>query len=97
MKWLQRITKQVLPYKSKKDYCTLWPDCRYGDCCMQHDDDYKYGEVTKQEADEYLKDCVCASGYPKTSWWIFRGVSVFGWVPWYNHRRRNLKRDEVQS
>ena len=70
----------------------MWPDGRYGDCCQQHDDDYKYGEVTKNEADLYLKECVTAAGYPKIAKAMYWGVTVGAWIPWWNHRRRNLKR-----
>ena len=95
MKWFNRLIKTVLPYKKKKDYCTLFPDGNWSDCCEQHDDDYKYGEVTKREADSYMKECIIASGHPTIAEVMYEGVSVFGWLPWFNHRRRNLKRDKT--
>lgn len=88
------IVKWILPYKKAKDYCSFWPDWNWGDCCRQHDDDYKYGEIPRPESDAYLRECVSCSGYPKMSKLMHFGVRKLGWIAWNNHRRRNLKRSE---
>lgn len=89
MSWI----KSILPWKKKKDCCTLWPDGVWQDCCCQHDDDYKYGEIPKRQADKDLKECVIASGHPVVAEMMYEGVSVFGWLPWIKHRLKNLKRE----
>ena len=93
MDWLKKLVKSVLPWKKLKDCCSFWPDGNWQDFCCQHDDDYKYGEIPKKEADRYLRDGVIASGHPKMACVMYWGVSVFGQIAWFNHRRRNLKRE----
>ncbi len=88
-----RFVKTVLPYKDVKDHCSFWPDGCWSDCCHQHDDDYIYGEASKQEADNYLKECVTAAGHPVIAVMMYVGVSTLGWYAWLKHRFRNLKRD----
>ena len=93
MGFWKSLIQKVLPWKnSKRDCCTFWPDGVWQDCCCQHDDDYKYGEIPKRQADIDLRECVIASGHPIVAEAMYEGVSVGAWIPWLNHRRRNLKR-----
>jgi hypothetical protein len=94
MEWLSRLSKGILPWKKGKDCCSFWPDGNWQDFCCQHDDDYKYGEVSKWEADKYLREGVIASGHTKTAWVMWAGVTVFGWLPWLKHRIVNKKREQ---
>ena len=45
------------------DYCTLWPEGWWGDCCKQHDLDY-LNQVDRKEADTKLLQCVLESPLP---------------------------------
>ncbi len=92
---VSRLDKRLLPFKKKDDYCSFWPDACWGDCCGQHDDDYLYGEVSKSDADKYLRECVIASGHPIIAEIMYIGVSTFGWSAWFRRRLENLKRGDV--
>lgn len=43
-----------------KDYCTLWPEGWWGDCCKQHDSDY-LNQIGRAVADNDLFQCVMQS------------------------------------
>jgi len=94
MSWFNDLKNVLLPWKKLRDCCTWWVDNGWQDCCCQHDDDYKYGEIPRKQADQDLKDCVEASGHPEVSKWMYYGVRIGGKIPWINHRRRNLKREQ---
>ena len=64
-----------------KDYCTLFPDGSWGNCCKQHDDDYTAGSGIKQkEADERLRYCLEQGGRPVVGFIMFWGLRLFGWT-----------------
>ena len=43
-----------------RNYCTLWPEGWWGDCCKQHDLDY-LNQVSRELADTKLFQCVVES------------------------------------
>lgn len=45
-----------------QNYCTLWPEGWWADCCKQHDLDY-LNQVSRTVADSRLFQCV-AESYP---------------------------------
>lgn len=53
---------QTMPADFKSDKCSLFPDCDYGDCCVEHDKKYYFGGSFKQrrQADIALYKCVRA-------------------------------------
>lgn len=67
----------------KKSGCSLFPDCNYGHCCVEHDKDYFNGGTSKQrrQSDHRLYRCV-----KNTKGWqnkftapvMWMGVRVFG-------------------
>jgi len=76
------ITTEV-PTDYKSDGCSLFPDCNYSDCCVEHDKDYYSGGSGKERwrSDKRLYKCVKSS----KGWhneiiapvmWL--GVRVFG-------------------
>ena len=67
--------------KEMKDYCTLSPDWRHGDCCKQHDIDYKF-QIGKLEADLKLFMCVKRKSGLLTGSIFFLFTSTIGW-PFY--------------
>ncbi|MFN2501609.1 MAG: hypothetical protein ABR530_06320 [Pyrinomonadaceae bacterium] len=54
----------TIPADFKSDKCSLFPDCDYGDCCIEHDKEYYIGGSLKQRAaaDKRLYTCVKAKG-----------------------------------
>lgn len=53
---------RTMPADFKSDKCSLFPDCDYGDCCVEHDEKYYFGGSFKQrrQADIKLYKCVRA-------------------------------------
>lgn len=53
---------QTMPADFKSDKCSLFPDCDYGDCCVEHDKKYYFGGTFKErrQADIALYKCVRA-------------------------------------
>ena len=49
-----------VPADFKSDGCSLFPDCNYGDCCVEHDKDYYFGGSSKERwrSDKRLYKCV---------------------------------------
>jgi len=49
-----------MPADFKSDKCSLFPDCDYGDCCVEHDKKYYFGGSFKERrrADITLYKCV---------------------------------------
>jgi len=72
-----------IPAESKSGGCSLFPDCNYRQCCVEHDKDYYSGGTWKQrlQSDNRLYKCVS-----KTKGWqnkliapvMWMGVRVFG-------------------
>ena len=53
----------------------------WSDCCWQHDFDYHYGylyNISKDQADYELWECVNASGHPVIANIIYDGVRIGG-------------------
>ena len=50
------------PSDFESDKCSLFPDCDYGDCCIEHDNTYYFGGTSKERrrADVKLYRCVKA-------------------------------------
>ena len=50
------------------DGCTAVPDLTYSKCCRAHDADYRYAvneegeELTREEADKRLRECMMKTG-----------------------------------
>ncbi len=53
---------KIIPADFKSDKCSLFPDCDYGDCCVEHDKTYYFGGTSKErwQADKKLYKCVRA-------------------------------------
>ncbi len=77
-----RLPKEV-PADFKSDGCSLFPDCNYRDCCIEHDIEYYSGGSRKERwrSDKRLYKCV-----RKSKGWqneiiapvMWLGVRVFG-------------------
>ena len=54
--------RRTMPADFKSDKCSLFPDCDYGDCCIEHDKTYYFGGTSKERfrADKKLFKCVRA-------------------------------------
>ena len=65
------------------DGCTMSPDLVFSHCCVEHDVDYATGEVTREEADRKLRQCIASTGYPVLCWVYWLAVRLFGWIPYY--------------
>ena len=57
---VQKTEAQTMPADFKSDKCSLFPDCDYGDCCVEHDKKYYFGGSFKErrQADIKLYKCV---------------------------------------
>lgn len=57
---VQTNATQTMPADFKSDKCSLFPDCDYGDCCVEHDKKYYFGGSFKErrQADIRLYKCV---------------------------------------
>lgn len=53
-------TTNRVPADFKSDGCSLFPDCNYRDCCVEHDKDYYSGGTGKERwrSDKRLYKCV---------------------------------------
>ncbi len=76
----------VLPADFKSDGCSMFPDCDYRSCCVEHDKEYYVGGNWKQRwrSDKKLYKCVAAKkGFQHKLiapvMWL--GVRAFA-VPW---------------
>lgn len=58
----QKSEARTMPADFKSDNCSLFPDCDYGDCCVEHDKIYYFGGTGKErrQADKKLYECVKA-------------------------------------
>jgi hypothetical protein len=59
-------------------------DIPWRDCCVTHDKDYWMGGTWKdrQNADQALRECVSARGYPITGFLMYWGVRAGGSPLW---------------
>lgn len=76
----------VMPADFKSDNCSLFPDCDYGDCCVEHDKSYYFGGSWTQRwrADKKLFKCVAAKKgvqHKLLAPVMWLGVRAFA-VPW---------------
>jgi hypothetical protein len=79
---------RVMPADFKSDKCSLFPDCDYGDCCVEHDKTYYFGGTSKERwrADKKLYKCVRAKKgfhHKIIAPLMFVGVRIGGvsWLP----------------
>lgn len=96
-------TNKTVPASFKSDGCSLFPDCDYRDCCVEHDKAYYNGGSWKERwrADRRLFKCVAN----KKGWWhkplaplMWLGVRIGG-VPflptpfrWGFGRKKSVKK-----
>ena len=94
---LFRLPREVLPLDGASVPQFLWwlypPfDGDYDAAAVVHDYLYRFGGVTRAEADAVLREGMEATG---TAWrkriLIYAGVRVGGWKPWGNYRRDELE------
>jgi len=64
------------------DGCSLAPDLVFFDCCEQHDIDYSTN-VKRRIADNKLRQCIKATGFPFLAWIYWVGVRLGGWYGYY--------------
>ncbi len=65
----------------KKDYCTLFPEGNWANCCKDHDEDYSAGSgVSRKKADKKLRKCIEYHGKPNIAAIVYWGVRAFGWL-----------------
>lgn len=84
----QTSTAQSMPADFKSDKCSLFPDCDYGDCCVEHDKDYYFGGTSRERwrSDIRLYKCVRAKKgfhHKIIAPIMFVGVRIGGvaWLP----------------
>jgi hypothetical protein len=67
-----------MPADFKSDGCTLFPDGKYRDCCVRHDEAYYFGGSRKERscADKELYKCVAA----KKGWYHRAIMAPVMWV-----------------
>ena len=79
----RRIAGDLPPHAFTSDGCSLWPDGRWADCCLQHDMTYWCGgsAAARQDADARLCACVAAHGATCVARLMYVGVRMGG-IPW---------------
>ncbi|MGI8543848.1 MAG: hypothetical protein ACR2MD_10275 [Aridibacter sp.] len=77
-----------MPADFKSDKCSMFPNCDYGDCCIEHDKTYFFGGTSKERrrADKKLYKCVRAKKgfhHKIIAPLMFIGVRIGGvaWLP----------------
>lgn len=83
----------------EEDYCSFWPDGKYGSCCKQHDIDYTAGGNwrDRRAADKKLRDCIAKKQGRLMAWTMWIGVRCVGWMPHHFKRKKlnwNLKEED---
>jgi len=65
------------------DWCSMFPDWDWQECCIEHDKYYWIWWVSekRKKADEELKQCVIKKGHP-IIWNIMYLWVRIGWVPY---------------
>lgn len=67
----------------RKNWCTMFPDGNYANCCKEHDFDYSQdGTKTRLKADKDLRACIESMGHPILARVAYVGVRAFGWMFW---------------
>ena len=76
----QDTATRELPKDYKSDRCTMFFDCNYADCCVEHDKAYFFGGTREQRraADAALYRCVKARGHGFVAKIMWLGVRVGG-------------------
>jgi hypothetical protein len=71
------------PYTFTSDGCSMWPDCRWVDCCVEHDIAYWCGGSSgdRKRADQQLRQCVAEHGPAGMGTSMYVGVRAGG-IPW---------------
>lgn len=76
----QTSNDRRLPDGYVSDGCSMFPDCNYRECCVEHDKTYFFGG-TKQErraADRKLYECVRSKGRGFIAKMMWVGVRIGG-------------------
>jgi hypothetical protein len=76
----QDVSKGGLPADYVSDRCTMFFDCNYGDCCVEHDKAYFFGGTKKERraADDELYRCVKGRGHGFIAKMMWVGVRIGG-------------------
>lgn len=69
-----------------KDYCTLFPEGTWAECCKRHDRRYEKMK-SKWKADRLLFRCVKRKGNIVVASIMWLGVTLFGWYNFYKAQR----------
>lgn len=71
------------PFAFTTDGCSLWPDCRWVGCCIDHDISYWCGgsAADRKRADQALRVCLAEHGSAAMGTLMYIGVRTFG-IPW---------------
>ena len=70
--------KEIKPFKT--DGCSMFPNHKWKDCCIEHDKLYWKGgtKEDRKKADIKLMNCVKAKGFPIIAKIMYLGVRVGG-------------------
>lgn len=73
-------TERPMPPDFKSDGCSLFPDCNYRECCVEHDKDYYFGGTSaeRRASDKRLYKCVKAKRNRFTASMMWVGVRLGG-------------------
>ena len=79
----------------KKDYCTFVFD-KIGNydlsgCCAVHDEDYDNPDVSRKDADVWMKQCIEKQSTPTIAKIYYAGVRAFGWFFRWRALRKSKK------
>ena len=79
---------KTIPATFKSDGCSMFPDCKYRDCCVEHDRAYYVGESWTQrwQADKKLFKCVAGKKgfqhkFIAPVMWLGVRVGGVSWLP----------------
>jgi len=67
--------------RTRKDWCTWWPDGNWGHCCKRHDDAYDK-QIPFFTANWRLRKCVRRKAGVMVSSVMFLGTTLFGLIPY---------------
>lgn len=65
----------------------MFPEGNWHECCLEHDYAYFHG-TGKFKADLKLAWCVLKRGHPIVAPLMWLGVTLGGWRPYLEHRKR---------
>lgn len=76
----QTVDVRQLPADYVSDGCSMFPDCNYRECCVEHDKTYFFGGTKKErrEADRKLYECVRGKGRGFIAKMMWVGVRIGG-------------------